>query len=162
NLNVVLYDEKGSKQNLKNFIFKLQENKNISTSELNILHQSAVENENEVYTKVDKRSGPKEGLDQFMQNFAKEFNPPKNFNASELKFRLKFVVDTDGSFKNIEAVYNPLMLQTENNIKEITDEAIRTLLTMPNWEPAMYKGRVVMSNFTMPIVLRLNTDDSKI
>src|SRR5690606_38018250 len=58
----------------------------------------------EAYSFVEKKAMPKEGLAAFMQNFAREFKAPENIHADEIKVRLKFIVETDGSFSNISAV----------------------------------------------------------
>src|SRR5690606_24504282 len=98
---------------------------------------------------------PKEGLGAFMQNFAREFKISQDAlskNDTLMSTRLKFIVEKDGSFSNIIAV---------GGVNEaVSNEAIRTLKTMPNWKPAEHKGEVVRSTFTMPI--KIKTDSKKV
>lgn len=101
----------------------------------------------EIHSVLEKKATPKEGLAAFMQNFAREFKAPKEISSDQIKFRLKFIVETDGSFSNIFAV---------DGDENVTTEAIRVLETMPNWNPAEHEGQVVRSTFTLPITIRVN------
>ena len=96
---------------------------------------------------VSQKAHPKEGFQNFYENFTSEFNQ-ENLNSSkrEVVCRLRFVVENDGSFNNIE------VLQDNDGIGQ---EAIRVLKTMPNWNPAKYNGEIVPSRFTLPIKIRV-------
>lgn len=96
---------------------------------------------------MEKKATPKEGLPQFYKNFGHKFKVPYVGNSvSEILVRLRFVVETDGSFTNFE------ILEDENNIG---DEAIRVLKSMPNWIPAQHEGKAVRSKLTLPIKIRI-------
>lgn len=103
---------------------------------------------------MEKKATPKEGLAAFMQNFAREFKAPENINADEIKMRLKFIVETDGSFSNI---FTPQeYFKPNESYLALQEEAIRTLKTMPEWKTAEHEGQVVRSTFTLPITIRVN------
>lgn len=97
---------------------------------------------------------PREGLAAFMQNFAREFKAPENIKSDEIKMRLKFIVETDGSFSNIltpQEYFKP-----DESYLALQEEAIRALKTMPEWKPAEHEGKIVRSTFTLPIKIRVN------
>ena len=161
NLKVSIYNRFGVVQNEKDFTYEL---KAVSKTEKEIItvdelkkssqlekdYQAKKEQEKsytEAYSFVDKKAMPKEGMQSFMQNFAREFKAPKEISSDQIKFRLKFIVETDGSFSNIFAV---------DGDENVTTEAIRVLETMPNWNPAEHEGQVVRSTFTLPITIRVN------
>lgn len=99
--------------------------------------------ENKVYGFVQKRAEPKEGFQDFYVNFVNEFKIdelPKN--DKELIFKLKFVVEKDGSFSDIQ------ILDDKNGVGK---EAIRVLNKMPKWNPAQHNGKIVRSVYTIPI-----------
>ncbi|MBO4840014.1 MAG: M56 family metallopeptidase [Bacteroidaceae bacterium] len=60
---------------------------------------------------------------------------------------MTFVVDTDGSIREIKALRSPDPL--------LSKEAIRVVNAMPKWKPAKDKGKVVRSHFRLPIVFKL-------
>lgn len=99
---------------------------------------------------VEQKALPIEGLLKFYQNFARTFNAPDmGEGVNEIKVRLKFIVEKDGSFSNIEAVGS----ENEN----VSNEAIRVLKQMPNWKPAKHEGKIVRSTFTLPIRIKVNS-----
>ncbi|HUH25036.1 MAG TPA: hypothetical protein VLY87_00275 [Flavobacterium sp.] len=96
---------------------------------------------------VQHKATPKEGLKTFYQNFVQEFvspDLPKNIN--EVTIRLKFVVEKDGSFSNIQIL---------DDKQGVGNEAVRVLKLMPEWNPAQHQGNVVRSSFTLPIKIRV-------
>ena len=94
-----------------------------------------------------------------MQNFVSEFKTPENTNFDEIKMRLKFIVETDGSFSNI---YIPQeYFKPDESYLFLQEEAVRTLKTMPNWSPAEYEGKIVRSTFTIPLTIKTNNSDIK-
>lgn len=107
----------------------------------------------EAYSFVEKKATPKEGLAAFMQNYMNEFKISQDGlgKSDTLVYtRLKFIVEKDGSFSNIIAV--------GGNNETVSNETIRTLKTMPKWNPAEDKGEVVRSTFTLPIKVKINPD----
>jgi TonB family protein len=61
---------------------------------------------------------------------------------------VQFVVDTDGSIKNIVVLRDV----SESGFGE---EAIRLLNSMPKWKPATIKGQAVSMYYTMPLTFKL-------
>src|SRR5690606_35340080 len=103
----------------------------------------------EVFHFVEQKAKPKEGFQSFMENCVKEFIVPEVLpDVKEIKIRLKFIVEKDGSLSNIEAV--------GSNNGNVSTEAIRVLKAMPDWIPAQHEGKVVRSTFTLPITIRVN------
>ncbi len=166
-LKVSIYNRYGVVQNEKDFTYELKavsktEKEKLTLDELK--RSSQVQNDYqdrkeiekiyaEAHSFVEKKAAPREGLAAFMQNFVREFKTPENINADEIKVRLKFIVETDGSFSDISAVN-----ATDENAAK---EAIRTLKTMPNWKSAEHEGEIVRSNFTIPITIRVNPSKIK-
>lgn len=109
---------------------------------------SAQEDQAEVHVFVEQKAGPKEGMQAFFQSFITAFNAPDvPKEIKELSIRLKFVVETDGTFSNIEELKDDT---------EAGREAIRVLKSMPAWNPAKHKGKNVRSAFTLPIKIKIN------
>ncbi|MDO5636345.1 MAG: M56 family metallopeptidase [Myroides sp.] len=108
--------------------------------------------EEKLFNFVEQKALPKEGIQNFYQNFARSFNTPEgalNPEDKEIAVRLKFIVEKDGRLSGIHSVgnnVNPLL----------ADEAIRVLKSMPAWTPAQHEGEIVRSTFTLPIKIRVN------
>lgn len=99
---------------------------------------------------VENRAKPKEGVQAFYNDFMRTFNVPENLqldDENEIKTRLKFIIEKDGSFSNIVAV--------GGGNEAVSNEAIRVLKSMPKWQPAKHKGKIVRSTFTLPIKIRV-------
>jgi len=94
------------------------------------------------------KARPKEGLETFMQNFIKEFKIPYvSNNIDEIAIRLKFIVEEDGSFSDIQVV---------DDKSGVGQEAKRVLMLMPSWNPALYDDKAIKSSFTLPIKIRID------
>ncbi|KAA5538357.1 energy transducer TonB [Paenimyroides baculatum] len=106
------------------------------------------DDENKVHSFVQQKAAPNEGLAKFMQNYARKFNAPDvGGNVTEIKVRLKFVVEKDGSFTD---------LQVLDDKQGVGNEAKRVLKAMPQWKPAQHNGKTVRSSFTLPITIKVN------
>ncbi|MBA5792867.1 M56 family metallopeptidase [Flavobacterium sp. xlx-214] len=168
NLKVSIYNRYGVVQNEKDFTYELKavskaEKEKLTLDELK--KSSQVQNDYqdrkeiekayaEAHSFVEKKATPREGLSSFMSNFAKEFKAPENINTNEIKMRLKFIVETDGSFSNI---FTPQeYFKPDESYVALQEEAIRTLKTMPNWSPAENEGKIIRSTFTLPITIKVN------
>ncbi len=57
--------------------------------------------------------------------------------------RVQFVVDEKGNITNVEVLMKAY--------QEMNQEALRVVKKMPNWKPAIYKGKPVSCLFEMPI-----------
>jgi len=84
-----------------------------------------------------------------------------------------FVVDKDGSITNVKTVKTaqelaekyiqtlkkkPNKKQTARILKAyeaLTDEAVRVISAMPNWQPGTQKGQPVRTRYTVPVTFRL-------
>lgn len=166
NLKVSIYNRYGVIQNEKDFTYELkavskEEKEKLTLDELK--KSSQVKNDHqerkeikktytEAHSFVEKKAMPKEGFQRFIQDFVREFKVPSNVNLDEIKFRLRFIVEKDGSFSNIHAANGS---SGPNEFDEILHkEAIRTLQTMPKWNPAEHEGEIVASTFTLPITIK--------
>lgn len=99
--------------------------------------------DNKVYGFVQERASPIEGMTVFYQSFIDEFDMSVSTQKeNEVKVRLKFVVEKDGTFGDITS---------ESTNVDYGKEAIRVLKRMPAWKPAKHNGETVRSSFTIPI-----------
>lgn len=106
--------------------------------------------QDEVKSFVQQKAYPKEGLQVFMKEFVNKFdykNADKIPNdVTEIKLRVKFVVEKDGSFNDITLV---------DDTYNFKNEVIRILNEMPTWNAAMHEGKNVRSSFTLPITIKI-------
>jgi len=106
------------------------------------------DDENKVHSFVQQKAAPNEGLAKFMQNYARKFNAPDvGGNVTEIKVKLKFVVEKDGSFTDLQVI---------DDKQGVGNEAKRVLKAMPQWKPAQHNGKTVRSSFTLPITIKVN------
>lgn len=111
---------------------------------------SVDDNSEKILQLVQQKAKPYEGIQAFYNDFMRTFNVPENLqldDENEIKTRLKFIIEKDGSFSNIVAV--------GGGNEAVSDEAIRVLKSMPKWQPAKHEGKIVRSTFTLPIKIRL-------
>lgn len=107
------------------------------------------DDENKVWGFVQKKASPNEGMEAFYKSYVRKFNAPDvGGNVQEISVLLKFVVEKDGSFTDIQ-IAGP-------DPHNIGKEAIRVLKAMPKWKPAEHNGKTVRSSFKLPIKLRVN------
>lgn len=104
--------------------------------------------DDKVYRFVQKKAEPKQGMSKFLQAFTSQFNslviPPK---FDEISFKLKFVIEKNGTLSNIE-------IKENEHAYAYVEEIVRVLKLMPAWQPAENKGKVVRSVHVVPIKLR--------
>ena len=104
--------------------------------------------DDKVYRFVQKKAEPKQGMSKFLQAFTSQFNslviPPK---FDEISFKLKFVIEKNGTLSNIE-------IEENEHAYAYVEEIVRVLKLMPAWQPAENKGNVVRSVHVVPIKLR--------
>lgn len=106
------------------------------------------ENPNKVHNFVQQKAAPSEGMQAFLKNFMRKFNAPDvGGNVTEIKIRLRFVVEKDGSFTDLQVI---------DDKQGAGNEAKRVLKSMPNWKPAEHNGKTVRSSFTLPITIKVN------
>lgn len=117
-------------------------------SSATIQAQESIEDDDKVYKFVQKKSEPKQGMFQFLQAFTNEFNslviPPK---FDEISFKLKFIIEKNGTLSNIE-------IEENEHAYAYIEEIIRVLKKAPAWKPAENKGKIVRSFHVVPVKLR--------
>jgi len=110
--------------------------------------------QDEVKSFVQQKAYPKEGLQVFMKEFVNKFdykNADKIPNdVTEIKLRVKFIVEKDGTFNDIK------LIDDTYNFK---NEVIRILNEMPVWNAAMHEGKNVRSAFTLPKTIRITPSE---
>ncbi|WP_052259402.1 hypothetical protein [Flavobacterium sp. KMS] len=85
------------------------------------------------------------GIDPFYTFFANEFKMPENTDTKNLKIRISFAVEKNGTLSYLESV--PAI------DKAIEDEIIRVLSLSPKWEPGESNGKKIRMQYSLPIVL---------
>lgn len=115
-----------------------------------IIHSFSLVAQDEVKSFVQQKAYPKEGLQTFMKEFVNKFdykNADKIPNdVTEIKLRVKFIVEKDGAFNDIKLV---------DDTYNFKNEVIRILNEMPVWNAAVHEGKNVRSSFTLPITIRI-------
>ena len=105
------------------------------------------DDDNKIHNFVQQKAEPADGMQKFYQNFIRKFNAPDvGSGVNQIKVMLKFVVEKDGSFTDIQVV---------NDQNGAGKEAIRVLKTMPKWKPGMQNGKAVRSSFNLPITIKV-------
>jgi hypothetical protein len=85
------------------------------------------------------------GIDPFYTFFGNEFKKPENINTKNLKIRISFAVEKNGSLSYIESV--PAIDKT------VEQEIIRVLSLSPKWQPGESNGKKIRMQYSLPIVL---------
>lgn len=102
---------------------------------------------NKIHNFVQVKAEPIEGKEAFYARYINKFKATDvTGSATQIKVTLKFVVEKDGSFSNIQVI---------NDQNGVGQEAVRVLKTMPKWKPAEQNGKTVRSTFTLPITLKV-------
>lgn len=100
------------------------------------------DDENKVHSFVQQKAAPNEGLQAFFSSFIRKFNAPDvGGNEKEISVRLKFVVEKDGSFTDVQV--------SGADPHNMGKEAIRVLKSMPKWKPAEHNGKKVRSSLEL-------------
>ncbi|MCD0473506.1 hypothetical protein LPB87_03760 [Flavobacterium sp. EDS] len=85
------------------------------------------------------------GIDPFYTFFTNEFKMPENTDTKNLKIRISFAVEKNGTLSYLESV--PAIDKT------IENEIIRVLSLSPKWEPGESNGKKIRMQYSLPIVL---------
>lgn len=108
----------------------------------------SLEKTNAIMRLVQKKAEPNEGFQKFYDGFTRKFSAHNiNSNVNEVVVKLRFVVEKDGSFTDVQILDDKL---------GFGEEAKRVLRTMPKWKPAEHNGKTVRSMFTLPIKIKVN------
>ena len=100
-----------------------------------------------VFRAVEHQAVPEGGLDALYARLKKEIKYPASAKRDRLsgKVFVKFVVKKDGTLTNFEIV--------KSVSKDLDLEALRVIKTeLTGWTPARHNGKIVHSQFVMPIV----------
>lgn len=68
-------------------------------------------------------------------------------NNIEGKVIVSFVIEKDGSVSNIKALKSPH--------SSLTEEVVRLVKAMPNWNPGTMSGKPVRVKYTLPLSFKL-------
>jgi|GEM_PF-1050793 len=108
------------------------------------------ENPNEVHIIASEPANYPGGMQAFNQDFISNFEVPK-FEGESLRVILMFIVEKDGSLNEIKIVKDPGL--------GIGEAALEALSKTKRWIPARDKGKIVRSQFTLPITLAATQPD---
>lgn len=121
-----------------------EEGKNRTTTEKTTTVEKV---DDKPYVFVQQKAEPKEGFERFYSTFAKKFSSQDlSTSANEIVVKVKFVVEKDGSFTDIQII---------DDKYGAGKEAERILKNMPKWKAAEHNGKKVRSMFTLPIKIQL-------
>jgi TonB family protein len=118
----------------------------------NALAQMTVEGE--VYSVVEETATPKEGMKAYYERLAENLKYPQQAREAktEGKVYVQFVVNLDGSLSDFQVIKG-----IGNGCDE---EAVRVLKASPPWNPGKQRGIPVKQRYTMPLLFRLNNQNS--
>ncbi len=85
-------------------------------------------------------------LDYLRKNI--KYPPICRENGIQGRVLVSFVVNKDG------AIVEPQVVKSVN--KQLDQEALRVISTMPNWKPGKQRGKPVRVKYTVPVNFRLN------
>jgi TonB family protein len=109
------------------------------------------------FAKIDKESefaGGNSALTSYLQQNLRYPDSAGN-NGIQGTVLVQFIVDTDGSVKNVE------VLQGNELGYGLPQEAVRVVSNMPKWIPAQQVGLNIKSYKKMPVVFQLTEEDAK-
>lgn len=134
---IVLEDQKTKSKNSSQQSSTKSEKKNNSSNEEPIYNGG---------TSIETNAEFPGGIDGFYTFFAKEFKRPENLDTANLKIRLSFTVEKNGS---------TTYLQSQPEIDQsIEKEIIRVLSLCPKWQPGEVNGKKVRRYYSLPLVLQ--------
>ena len=110
------------------------------------------EDPNEVHIAVTEPADYPGGMMAFNQDFVSNFEAPK-FEGESLRVILQFIVEKDGSLNEIKVVKDPGF--------GVGEAALNALAKTKKWIPAKDNGKLVRSQFTLPITLQLDPTEKE-
>ena len=124
---------------------KLDNNVEKTTAEV----QYSDSTDNIIYEVVDKVASFPGGDDAYDAWVARNLRYPAEAIERGIHGRVfvNLVVNKDGTFDEVKLMRSPDPL--------LSEEAIRLVKSMPNWEPALQGGKIVRSRFYLPITFSL-------
>ena len=103
----------------------------------------------EIYDTVDVSPKFPGGVEANMKFLVDHVSYPKACIENGISGRVlvQFVVDKDGTLRNIKAIQSP--------DPRLSEEAVRVVKLMPKWEPGKKDGKAVAVRYVLPITFRL-------
>lgn len=110
---------------------------------------SSEQNNSQIYEVVDRQPSFPGGVDRLKEWLKQHLQYPSYAQEHGIQGRvlLQFVVNADGSICDIT------ILQSVQ--RDIDNEAIRVVATMPRWYPGYLNGKAVRVRFTLPVTFKL-------
>lgn len=139
--NEVVEDELASVED-QGEVIEITENTNIVVEEL--------PDEDTIHDHVEVKPEFPGGMQALMKYLSENIRYPRisRENNSQGSVLVQFVVNTDGSIQDVNAVKSSSDVYLDK-------EAIRVVEAMPNWTPGQQAGRAVRVRFTLPVRFRL-------
>ena len=104
------------------------------------------EDPNEVHIVVTEPANYPGGMSAFNRDFIHNFETPK-IEGESVRVILMFIVEKDGSLNEVKIVKDPGL--------GVGEAALAALAKTKKWIPAKHYGKVVRSQFTLPITVQL-------
>lgn len=104
--------------------------------------------DDKVYVAVEKLAQFPGGRAGFMKYFVRNFINPIRLN--EVKALVWFIVNKDGSLSDVK------ILRLTENSEQLKSEIIRVISNSPKWTPGQQSGKVVRTQYTLPLTLIFN------
>ena len=116
----------------------------------NTSDELADDNPDKIHQVVEVQPEFPGGMKEMMKYIQSNLKYPEAAKAAgaEGKAFVQFVVKADGSISDVQ-----IMRSTGN--ESLDAEALRVVMAMPKWRPAMNKGKAVNVKFVLPIVYKL-------
>lgn len=93
------------------------------------------------------------GVNSLRDYIQDKLTVPEKYKDMDVKadYRVfvQFVVAEDGSVTNVE------LLRPEPSKKDLNDEAVRVVKSMPKWKPGTVDGKPVKVRYTLPVLFKL-------
>ena len=105
----------------------------------------------EIYTVVEQNPEFPGGMDALVAWLGTNVKYPTAASESGLEgtVYVSFVVERDGTITTVK------IIKPTEGMKELEEEAMRAVRSMPKWKPGKSKGKKVRVQFMLPIVFSL-------
>jgi len=105
----------------------------------------------DIYTVVEQSPEFPGGMDRLAGWLGTNIKYPSAASAAKLEgtVYVSFVVERDGSITGVKVI------KPEEKMKELEEEAVRVVRSMPKWKPGKSHGEKVRVQFVLPIVFAL-------
>lgn len=100
-----------------------------------------------IYSLFDKIAEPKNGFDEFYKKIQK-LKLPSKYNGKTIVAKLKFNVNKNGKLEEI--------ISLRKEYDKVDEYIIKYVESLSDWNPAMFNGKPVKSQFTLPIKIMYN------